>query len=143
MKTLKERFEYANLSTDNFSATIGAVSKSSNWYTFVANVVKQDNTIEQFVCKLNAGKDNEAYIKQTDDFFASFKPGDYMLTNVQLRQAGETWSDEAGTEGTYKESYISVPFTSNMLALGENAVLNNKRKEAEYAKIALEAMNVE
>jgi len=140
MKTLKERFEAIGLSIDNFSATISGVSKSNNWYTFIANVVTPKNSIEQFVCKLNAGKDNAEYIKQTDDFFTLFKDGDYMLTNVQLRQAGETWNDEAGNTGSYKESYVSVPFTSSILYLGSDTVIANKRKESELAKIALQGL---
>ncbi len=137
MKT-SERFQTAGCSTDSFSATIGAVTKSGSWYTFVANVITKANRIEPFICKVNAGSKDADYVAKVEEFFAGFKAGDYILSNVSIREKGETWHDEANaTEGVYKESYISVPYISNILALGNGAIMNTKKDEAKLARMAL------
>jgi hypothetical protein len=147
MKTLSERFKDCNLSNDNITARIEGFTRSTGpkgtWYTFVAAILTRANTYEEFVCKLNAGISNEDYIKNVDRFFAEFKPGDYNITNVSIRETGATWDDGEGNNGTYKTSYISVPTYSDLLYKGGDAVLNQRTREAQFAKLALQAMVVE
>lgn len=140
--TLKQRFESLGLTSDAITARIESVTKSGNWYIFVGNILTIANKFESFVMKLNAGENNEDYIKETETFFSTFKPGDYLLSNVQVRQAGETWNDESGNSGQYKESYICVPFTSNMLFLGSDSVYNTRKRESDYAKMNLKALEL-
>lgn len=146
MKTLRQRFESLGLNLDSITAKVEGFTVSTGdkgtWYTFVANILS-NGKYESFVCKLNAGSANAEHIAKTKEFFDSFKAGDYMLTNVGLRVAGEDWTDESGNKGTYKESYVNVPFISNFIYLGSDAVYNMKKQEAEYAKMALQAMKEE
>lgn len=148
MKTLLERFNGCNLSSDNITARIEGFTRSTGikgtWYTFIAMVLTRENIYEEFVCKLNAGVKNEEHIKATDDFFNNFKAGDYNITNVQVRIAGQQWTDEDNElSGTYKTSYLSVPTYSDLMFKGSDATLDMRKREREFAKLALESMEVE
>ena len=147
MKTIKERFEGLSLATDAIAGRIQGFTKSvsdnGTWYTFVVSVLIK-NKYEQFVCKLNAGKENDEYIAKTDEYFAAFQDGDYILTNVNIRVKGEKWESEDGkTSGVYGSSYLNVPFTSDMIYQGANAIQDLKEKEATFANLEFKAMKLQ
>jgi hypothetical protein len=139
-KTLRQRFDSLGLTTDSVTAKIEGVTRSKGekgtWFIMVAMILI-DNIFHPFVCKLNAGAANDEYIKQCEEFFNSFKAGDYVLTNLQLRVKGETWEDDEGNKGVYESNYISIPFISDMLYLGSDTVYKTKEQEAKYAKMQL------
>ena len=146
---LRQRFEKAGLSLDAFNATIGAVTKSSNdkigdVYTMVANVITSSNKVEPFIIKIFSGTSNVEHRKATSDYFdAQFKAGDFVIRNASLRVQGEVWNDDNGNKGVYNDNYISVPFVSDLLAIGENAIIKNKETEIKLAKLALSSVTLE
>lgn len=140
---LKERFDKLGLSKDAIIARIEGVNKSvsdmGTWFTFVAYVLV-NGKFETLTCKLNAGKNRESHVTAVNEFFTNFKAGDYQLTNLGIRVEGETWEDEEGNKVVYKQSYINVPFPSDMIYLGENTVENLKAKEAKFKRMEREAL---
>jgi hypothetical protein len=137
---LKEKFEKLGLSTDNLTARIEGFNKSDNgnglWYIMSIIILDSTNHFHRFIAKLCAGINNEEYIERTIQFFDTFQKGDYHLTGVELRNVGDTWVSEDGkSNGTYKESYIYIPFTSRMIFIGENGVQSEKILEAQYARL--------
>jgi hypothetical protein len=143
---IKQKFASLGLSTDSLVARIEGFSKSvsdrGTWYIMVLQILV-NNKFEQFVAKLNAGVLNEDHIARVNEFFDTFKVGDYMLTNLNIRQAGEKWQSEDGkNSGIYETSYINIPFTSDMLFQGENAVENIITKETKYANIKLKSLEL-
>jgi hypothetical protein len=139
---IAQRFANLGLSTDSVIARIEGVLKSvsdnGTWFSMVMQVLV-NGKFETFPTKLNAGTGNADYIKQCEDFFANFQKGDYQVTNLNIRVKGETWESEDGkSKGTYGASYINIPFTSDMLFMGETAVLTMKQQEAEYRKLLLQ-----
>src|SRR4030043_1961754 len=141
---LRQRFEQAGLACDAMTVTIGGFTKSSNEktgnvYTAVLSVINKQNKIEQFVGKVFAGKGNTEHIESTNEYFKSFKAGDYVLQNVNLHVKGEHWDgidkDDKPISGIYSDSFIGIPFVSNILLLGDNAIMTNKENEIKLAKM--------
>jgi hypothetical protein len=141
--TLRQRINKAGLSLDNLVCRIEGKNKSvsvkGTWF-IMSIAVLVNGIFENFICKLCAGgTDKPEYTKQVEDWFnENFKEGDWQLTNLALRIKGESWTSEDGkSSGIYEQTYINIPFTSDMIYLGKDAVMNQKKQEAEYHKLLL------
>ena len=116
------------VNTESITAKILGVTLEKNdrgaFLKFFARINGQDVPF-----RLSRKADNTSEIEAVESFVKNFQKGDYNIAASEVRIKGETYETVDGVKGEYKESYISVPYLSNITFMGESYLLTVKKEE--------------
>ena len=136
METLKQQVERLKLGAEVL-AKVSMPVKSNSWYVMDVAIINNANKVEHLTVRCNVGTNKPEYIAKADEFFSTFKPQDCIVSNIELREKGQSWIDEAsGATGVYSDSYLVIDFYTRIRPIGENAILADKELEFKLNQMA-------